>query len=79
MNRKSRKNSTSKYKGVSWYKRTNKWRAIITVNGKNKYLGYFTSETETAAVYDLHARKHFGEFANLNFKCPVFSISKRVN
>ena len=37
---------TSKYKGVSFCKRANKWMAQIMVNGKNKHLGYFKTELE---------------------------------
>jgi len=34
----------SKYKGVCWNKINKKWFAQITLNGKKKYLGYFTNE-----------------------------------
>ena len=46
-----RKNCSSKYRGVSWYKRDNKWEANISINGKMKHLGYFTNEEEAAEVY----------------------------
>lgn len=36
---------TSKYIGVSWYKQISKWQAQTTINGKNKFLGYFNCET----------------------------------
>ena len=44
-------NSTSKYIGVSWNKRDKKWRADIWINGKLKYLGYFTNELKAAESY----------------------------
>ena len=50
-NRNKFKNCSSKYKGVSWYKPTNKWRADILIDGKRKYLGYFTNEEEAHLAY----------------------------
>ena len=42
---------TSQYKGVSWNKHRDKWRSQIEINGKQKHLGYFTSEEDAAEVY----------------------------
>lgn len=57
---------SSKYKGVSWFKRDKKWKANITVNKKSIYLGMYESEFEAAAAYNRAALKFFGEFACLN-------------
>jgi predicted GIY-YIG superfamily endonuclease len=62
------KNTTSKYKGVSWFKRDECWRSWIHYNGKQQHLGYFHLEIDAANAYDEAAKKYFGEFANLNFK-----------
>jgi hypothetical protein len=78
-NCKSAKNSSSKYLGVCWHKTAKKWMVQIAVDKKSNFLGYFTSETEAAAVYDLNAIKYHGEFANLNFKCPVYSIPTKAS
>jgi hypothetical protein len=43
--------STSKYTGVSWHKRDNKWRAYIMINSKLKHLGYFKTEIEASEAY----------------------------
>jgi hypothetical protein len=43
---------SSRFKGVSWYSRVNKWRALIAVHGKNTHLGYFIDEEEAARTYD---------------------------
>ncbi len=57
---------SSCYKGVSWQKSRRKWKATITVDGKNKHLGLFADELEAACAYDAAAREHFGEFARPN-------------
>ena len=51
-NQKIRKGGTSKYKGVYWYKRTNRWRASITLNCKITPLGYFKNELDAAKAYN---------------------------
>jgi hypothetical protein len=65
-NSNSRKNSSSKYLGVNWDKRREKWRAKIKVDVQQSHLGYFTCEKEAARAYNKAAAEHFGEFANLN-------------
>ena len=67
LNQGSRRDSTSRFKGVSWLKGAEKWMAQIHVNGKSKYLGYFDDEIQAAKTYDEAAKKYHGEFANLNF------------
>ena len=59
-------NNTSGYKGVSWSKRKNKWRAYIKYNYKQIYLGLYNNKTDAAKAYNEAAIKYFGEFAHLN-------------
>lgn len=46
----SRPGSTSAFRGVSWDKAKGKWRADVTLNGKNHYLGAFAVEELAAEV-----------------------------
>lgn len=61
---------SSRYKGVSWCKRTKRWRANIMVDGRQPSLGYYDVEEDAARAYDAAARRHFGEYAALNFPGP---------
>lgn len=47
---KTQRKYSSKYKGVSWDKKSNKWSSYITIKNKKKFLGYFTNE------YDAHLK-----------------------
>lgn len=65
-NTRSAKNSSSKYKGVSWNKKLNKWSVCITKDYKQLYLGLFTCEEQAALTYNKHAKLLYGEYALLN-------------
>jgi len=43
---------SSKYKGVAWYKRDEKWIAMIRTNGRPTNIGRFEIELEAALAYD---------------------------
>lgn len=58
----AQKTSTSKYKGVSWNKKRNKWVAQI----KSQYIGQATTEIMAARMYDKAAKALYGKFAFLN-------------
>ena len=67
MNRRNwQTNGHSKYKGVSWNCRRNKWVAQIKKHQKLYFLGYFDDERDAARAYDEKAVDLFGEFARLN-------------
>ncbi len=65
-NRRPGNNGSSKYKGVSWWKRGEKWQSYIKHNYKKRWLGYFVNEIDAARAYDVAAKRLFGEFAWLN-------------
>ena len=50
--RKLNQNAASKFKGVRWEKRQQKWIASIKIDGKNKWLGTFADEASAADAYD---------------------------
>ena len=57
-------NKTSKYRGV--HLNNGRWRAIISLNGKQRSLGYYDSEDKAAVAYNNAARKYHKEKAKLN-------------
>lgn len=65
------KPTTSKYKGVSWFKPTQKWRVEIRYQRKSLHLGYFDDEVTAALMYDAKAFELRGEKARLNFPHAV--------
>lgn len=67
LNRISHKNSSSKYKGVSLRKTTNKYESYISINGKRKHLGFFKKEIDAAKAYNSAALKYYNnDFILLN-------------
>lgn len=62
-NRRVNENNTSGYKGATFHKRDNKWRARIEVDGKQIHLGLFATREEAYAVYCEAATRLYGEFA----------------
>jgi hypothetical protein len=61
-NRRSKRSSTSRFKGVHFYKARGNW--MTTFNGK--FIGYFPTEREAALAYNELAKQEYGEFARLN-------------
>ena len=71
----NRKKGTAKeyhsiYKGVSFVKSANRFRACINYLGARKEPRYFKSEILAALHYNRIAVKYFGEFARLNIIEP---------
>jgi hypothetical protein len=66
-NRRKRKNTSSKYIGVSFHKTYKAWVSQIVHEGKRRWIGKFESEIEAARAFDEAAEKYHGEFARLNF------------
>lgn len=65
-NMRGHKDSTSRFKGVSWCSSRQKWAVHICKDGKTMAVGRFNTEEEAAAAYNLAAEKLFGGHAHLN-------------
>lgn len=55
--------NTSGAKGVSWDRNRGKWKAQITISGRNCFLGRFNSIDEAAEAYQMKASLLWGDFA----------------
>lgn len=66
-NRKAKKNSSSKYKGVYFRYDRNKWVAQIRINKKVKHLGIFETEIEAAKAYDKALKLYLNHSIGANF------------
>lgn len=65
-NTKLRSDSTSGYKGVCWDKAKTKWMSHIVFQGRQYFLGYYSTPEEAAYVYDQVALQVHGQFARIN-------------
>ncbi len=63
VNAPAQRNSKSGVSGVGRHSQTNKWRAYITVNKRQKSLGLFDSFDEACAARKLAEQEHYGEFS----------------
>lgn len=72
---KDKKGYTSKYVGVSWHTKREKWRSAIYHNGKETHLGFFTNEKEAAEYYQnaLKAIRNGTEIA-IKRRTPVSEV-----
>jgi hypothetical protein len=63
-NSRKRKNTLSKYKGVSWHKGQQKWNAVIQIDGIRHHIASFDTEEEAHKAYCEIGKQIFGEFFN---------------
>jgi len=61
-----RRDNTSKFRGVHFWKTGKKWMARIRVNNKRKFLGYFDNSRDAAIAYNNAAKIYHGTFASFN-------------
>jgi hypothetical protein len=78
-NGRSHRDSTSRYRGVSWKRSEGVWRAQISVGGqRSRFLGQYRDEEAAARAYDEAARAQYGEYARLNFPIGIPSKAPSV-
>ena len=63
---------TSRYKGVCWVEKFQKWVATIVKAGHQYWLGKFDDETEAARAYDKKAIELYGEYAKTNSQLELY-------
>ncbi|HFZ4875223.1 HNH endonuclease [Serratia marcescens] len=63
MNRGCHKNNTSGFKGVTLRECGSKWRACISLNGKQISLGSYRKASQASSAYELAEYLYFGKFA----------------
>ena len=56
-------NNKTGLKGTSWRPDKRKWRAAISIGGKQTHLGYFDCAEDAHGAYVAAVTQHFGEFA----------------
>jgi hypothetical protein len=62
-NKSVQSNNTSGFKGVTFNRATNKFQAKITLDGKTRSLGYFSTAEDASAKYNIAAKEIHGEYA----------------
>jgi hypothetical protein len=74
------KKESRRYKGVSFDRAKQKWRARISPDGVTYHLGYFDTEKEAAREYDKAAICFLGVTAKLNLpsECYALAIHKKA-
>jgi hypothetical protein len=66
MNGGAYKTSATGYRGVSWCRKTKKWKAQIQHNKHKQYIGVYPSKEAAALAYNRKAVELFGQFARPN-------------
>ncbi len=74
----ARATSKSGVKGVSWCKTANKWRAAITVNGKQRSLGRYSSLEDAARAYQEAASEIHGAYAATELGVTFYDLQEHA-
>lgn len=81
MNRGLQSNSSSGFRGVSWNKQHNGWKAYIKRKERQIYIGLYRTKEEAAKAYNQKAKEMFGEFyyAKTPTSYPHSSLRYRIS
>jgi hypothetical protein len=71
--------NTSGAKGVSFYKRYNKWESYLMNSGKRIHIGYFSTKEEAIASRQRVANELFGEFIHSSEKIIINIQNLNIN
>lgn len=78
-NRGKQSNNTSGYIGVFWHKKRKKWQAYVTINKKQKIIGFYTDKKEAIVARLKAEQKYYGEFAPQKHLFEQYEISTIQN
>ena len=76
MNKGLQKNNVSGVTGVGWIKKLQKWRARITYNEKEIYLGLFANKDDAIKARLEAEKEYFGEFAPQQHLFKQYNINQ---
>jgi len=65
-NKSKNKNATSQFHGVTFYKRDKNWAGQITKDGQLYFLGYYPTEEQAAAAFNIASQKLYGDKCKQN-------------
>jgi hypothetical protein len=66
-NRPKRRGTSSRFLGVSYDKKCNKYQARVYYQDRSRYIGFFADEIDAARAHDYRAVELFGDEAQVNF------------
>eukprot|EP00955_Chlamydomonas_euryale_P080392 363419-Chlamydomonas_euryale.AAC.3 len=58
---------SSRYRGVTFNKKSKKWQSVLNVSGSHVHLGTFNTEEDAAVAFDRAALMVRGDRARINF------------
>lgn len=73
-NRRAHIDGSSGFAGVCWDEKTLKWRAYITINNKQKSLGYFVNKDDAVRARLKAEIEYFGEFSPQSYLLEKYNI-----
>lgn len=79
-NKRKRVGTTSKFRGVHFNVFWKKWHARLRIHGKEHHIGYYATEEEAAAAYNVLVRHcNYGDFIDLNDVPDIPSLVVNLN